>query len=98
MEEIKNIRNMDNTGFVCIYDINNSTYRQVLDDTYKIKRDIGFYVKVNGKLVGVMASSKGPVFFNNRNLYYLRSYNYEFIHSNLVDGKGKAPVRLGNAE
>lgn len=88
MEEIKKIRNMNNTEIVCIYDINNSTYKEVIDDIYKIKRDVGFYVKVGENLVGVMESSKGPVFFNNKNLYYLKGYNYEFIHSNLVNGKG----------
>lgn len=43
MEKIKNIRNMDDTRIVCVYDINNATYKEIIDDNYKIKKDVDFF-------------------------------------------------------
>lgn len=86
---IKNIRNMDDTSIVCVYDINNITYKEVVDDNYKIKKDIGFYVKVINDIVGVMESNRGPIFFFNNRLYYLTECNYKFHQANLNDTTGK---------
>lgn len=85
---IKNIRNMDNTSILCLYDINNITYKEVVDDNYKIKKDIGFYVKVTNDIVGVMESNRGPIFFFNNRLYYLTECNYKFQQSSLNNTTG----------
>lgn len=85
---IKNIRNMDDTSIVCVYDINNITYKEIIDDSYKIKKDIGFYVKVINDIVGVMESTRGPIFFFNNRLYYLTECNYKFQQTNLNDTTG----------
>jgi len=88
MEKIKNIRNMDDTRIVCVYDINNMTYKEIIDDNYKIKKDVGFYVKVTSDIVGVMESTRGPIFFFNNRLYYLKESNYQVKHTNLNDTTG----------
>lgn len=88
MEMIKNIRNMDDTSIVCVYDINNIMYKEIVDENYKIKKDIGFYVNVNNDIVGVMESNRGPIFFINNQLYYLTECNYKFEQTNLNETKG----------
>lgn len=79
---------MDDTRIVCVYDINNRMYKEIVDENYNIKKDIGFYVKVNNNIVGVMESNRGPIFFINNQLYYLLECNYKFEQTNLNETKG----------
>lgn len=85
MERVRNIRNMDNTKYVCVYDIDNVLYQEVVDGKFEIKKDIGFYIKKNEDIIGVMASLRGPIFFVNNILYVLNDCNYEMKFSKVTD-------------
>ena len=88
MNNIKKIKSMDNISDVCIYDIDNLTCNEEADDIREMDKSIGFYVKVGHQVIGVMESLRGPIFFNNERLYYLKEIEYCFSHRRLAEKRG----------
>ncbi len=83
------IRNMDDTSVLCVYDVNNLTHEEMRDTNYSMKKNIGFYVKVANDVVGVMESSRGPIFFFSNRIYYLAEVDYKLRQTSLNKTTGK---------
>lgn len=89
MDNIKQIKNMEDTKKICTYDIANNSYQIIDNSSYGISTNIGFYSNVDNDIYGVMESPDGPIFFHNYSLYYLEKIEYQFIHNHIEEKVGK---------
>jgi len=95
----KLIDNMNDPRWHCEYDVETGRFEEIYDEFFNIKtNDIGFYIKIEDTIVGVVNHFRGPLLFVDNRRYFLKELNYEFIHTHLPHSKGQFQLFIDGKE